>query len=80
MHISEVTNGFTDIEHYAVRPGPAPRFPLRDLEVGQSFSVQGAEEDAQRLRQAAQNARRRFGMRFTVRKVGPGHWRCWRID
>lgn len=63
------------------RPRLYATFPLAELEAGQGFGMVGGPQDAQQLRKAIRNHRRHYpNKRFTVEKIGVGHWRCWRIS
>jgi hypothetical protein len=54
------------------------KYPLADMQVGQSFFVPA--EKVQNLREAISQRKRRGGTdAFTVRKNEGGH-RCWRIE
>lgn len=59
--------------------GRPARYPLADLEVGESFMVEGDSDERDRLKNAAAHAGRRQGKQFSVRTIEPGQYRCWRV-
>ena len=68
------------------RLGPSPtkdsgryRYPVIDLEVGDSFLVEGDEKMYNSLRVMCFRARRDYGGRYVVRNWGKNKWRVWRL-
>lgn len=61
--------------------GRGRKYPLKDLNIGQSFEVHGLRE-IQNLRSSVQYAKRTYceGMKFTIRSTGNNSARCWRIQ
>ncbi len=55
------------------------RWPFAEMAPGDSFLVEGGEQDRARLISAMGYEKRRSGRQFTTRQVGPGQWRCWRL-
>ena len=53
--------------------GRAPKYPYRDLEVGDSFFVPGIKTTG------ASDAGKRLGLKFTQRRVDGG-MRVWRVE
>jgi hypothetical protein len=56
----------------------ASKYPFRDMEVGDSFFVEGDGAAATLVRYASVNEQRKSGKRFSTRRV-EGGYRCWRI-
>ena len=54
----------------------ALKYPIRDLEVGQSFAVDVGDETS--VRQMAHRIGKESGRRFSVRNY-QGAFRCWRV-
>lgn len=82
----EIEKGIPLPEPYKGRP---VKYPFRDMEVGDSFSIPltgtmtgtGVDIATKRLRQAAANHARRVGGKFHVRTVREeGVARCWRTE
>lgn len=64
----------------APRTRPHPKYPFRQMEVGDSFFYAGGT--AQQLRAASNYYRIRYGLRFVARAaVADGAYgaRCWRV-
>jgi hypothetical protein len=59
--------------------GRRRKYPLAEMQVGDSFTVNRNEVDA--LRTAASWFGRRNGRKYSIRCVDPikGEYRCWRI-
>lgn len=57
-----------------------PKFPLAELEVGESFDVEGTERDRISLIGACRRQTLKDGKLFTTRQIEPGKWRCWRVE
>ncbi len=55
-----------------------PKYPFRDMDVGDSFSIEGGGVAANLVRAASANETRKSGKRFSTRKF-EGGYRCWRI-
>lgn len=55
------------------------RFPLQDMQVGDSFFLAADEKDINSLRMAVQYYQRKTSSRFTIRTVEGGS-RCWRVE
>lgn len=61
-------------------PDEGARFPFKNLEVGQTFLVPGADKAlSASVRSSACAFARRHKVRFTVRKVDEGV-RVWRVE
>lgn len=58
--------------------GRPAKYPIRDLEIGESFAV--PEGKVQNVRSSAQQVQRRNpGRQYSVKPDGDGNYRCWRI-
>ncbi len=55
------------------------RWPLKQMEIGDSFSAPGEVGVRNRLCSAVTLASRATGMKFTVRRQPDGSYRCWRL-
>ena len=59
------------------RPSGQRVWPLETMRPGESFAIPGKRVKA--VRAAAQNAKRRTGWKFTVRKMQDGSYRAFRV-
>lgn len=59
-------------------PGRTPKYPFREMLIGDSFLV--TEKEQHKVRNAALQYARRMGLAFSVRKNVDGAYRCWRIQ
>lgn len=60
--------------------GPYSRYPFRDMKVGDSFVVAADETAGTRVRSASRQYGLRHQMRFSVRRMPNGDWRCFRVE
>lgn len=60
-----------------VQAGSKPKYPFLEMEIGDSFFVEGAPQSL--LTSAASNHAKRYGGRFSVRKQYGGV-RVWRVE
>lgn len=62
--------------------GRKNEYPFNEMEVGDSFFIDGDDKEASRVRVSFCQMKRRnknFKKKFTVRKV-EGGFRCWRFE
>lgn len=57
------------------RRGANPKYPFRDMLVGDSFEV----DEGRKVSSAVCNYGRRTNTTFSVRKMDNGKFRCWRL-
>lgn len=57
-------------------PIPKNKYPFREIEVGESFSVDNAIEPT--LRSLASYYKKRYGFNYTVKRVSETQMRVWR--
>lgn len=55
-------------------PGPKPKYPFHEMEVGDSFSF--SDEMWRKVAAASSSHGVKYGVKFSVSKV---HGRCWRV-
>ena len=61
------------------KPGPNPKYPFHEMEVGDSFFIT-AEQFPNRVREAAKQHGRKYGKRFVLRtNKEDGSARIWRV-
>ena len=58
--------------------GCPSKYPFLDMEVGDSFYIEGKNE-GKAARASAASCTKRHGLRFSGRKEGSGH-RIWRVE
>lgn len=51
------------------------KYPFNEMEVDDSFACDGGTF----VRPAAAAYAKKHGKKFSVRKIGPGQFRCWRV-
>lgn len=54
------------------------RYPFQSMNVGDSFAL--TPQQVRSARNSMHAYAKRSGTRFTLREVGDGVWRCWRIS
>lgn len=54
-------------------------YPFAKMEVGDSFTIESARKQQGRMCAIASDYGKRHGMRFTVRTIGDGMLRVWRV-
>ena len=54
-------------------------YPFAEMKVGDSFAIESARKRQGRMCAIASDYGKRHGMRFTVRAIGDGMLRVWRI-
>jgi hypothetical protein len=62
----------------AHRDPPVRRYPFREMEVGDSFTVEGDSTALSRL--AGYGNGRFHPKRFVQRKIAPNTYRVWRVE
>jgi len=69
------------IRRAAGGPGRPPKYPLREMDIGDEFEVGYSHRDAQNCRAAVQWYRRSNpGKKFQILHVGGNTWVCQRIQ
>ena len=63
------------------KPGPARKYPINEMEVGDSFLAEGEQANSTRCKalNSAKSYGRRTGKKFRARTVLPGRVRIWRV-